>query len=258
MTQYPVHGCHPGIKDHRDYKYGDLRPKSLHLLRSIVRPSRSYLRLDLLPPVFDQGPLGACVGHGVSEVCDYVEAKEGHPLILSRLAAYYWARGGVPEDCGATIRDGIKAVIEHGLPLESLWPYDITKWRQPPSAEAVAEAAHRAIDLEYYRLDDIDQMKDCLVSGFPVVFGTALFKSFQDVGADGFVPMPVKDEAPDGGHCMIMVGYSDKLRIIERRGGFFIRNSWGHRWAQLGCCWIPYDYIEQNAWDFWTVRRMAA
>lgn len=253
---FPPSGWIPDRPDHRDILYRERRPLRSQLLRWAVRPSRCYLRLDQLPPVFNQGNLGSCVGHGVSELCDFVEAREGHPEILSRLACYYWARGGVPEDTGAFIRDGIKAVARYGLPLESLWPYDLTKWKDEPSAAAKAEAAHRAQGIEYLRLSGIPDILDCIAGGFPVVFGTMLFDSFRRVGPSGMVPMPADDEAPIGGHCLLAVGYSMRISICGEKGGLYIRNSWGPGWGERGNCWLSFSYVKANAADFWTVTKL--
>lgn len=248
-------GCGPDLPDHRDYLYKHKRP--LTKLRSILAPSSAYLRDDLLQPIKNQGPLGSCVGNGVAKACGYVEGKEGHPEELSRLAIYYWARGGVPEDSGATIRNGIKAVVSNGVPLESVWPYDISKWKDAPSPDAVAEGAHRKVGLVYYRLTSLSEIKDCLRQGFPVVFGTVIFKQFMDVSHTGLVLMPRDDDAPGGGHCMIMVGYTDKIRLAQSTGGFEVQNSWGPNWGMNGRCWLSYEYTQKFAWDFWTVQKIA-
>lgn len=259
MMDHPLHGWRPDPPDHRDRLYRDVRPLASRAMRWAVRPSRCYLRLDQLPPVFNQGDLGSCVGHGVTELCEHVLAREGHPrTFLSRLACYYWARGGVPEDTGATIRDGIKGVVTNGLPLESLWPYDIARWRDAPSAEAVAEAAHRAQGIEYLRLESTSEILDCIAGGFPVVFGTALYEGFRRVGPSGMIPMPTPDERPIGYHCMLQVGYSTRLDICGERGGVYVRNSWGPDWAERGNCWLSFAYLEACAWDYWTIRRLAA
>ncbi len=250
-------GWRPDPPDHRDLLYRQRRPLLARMARWPVRPSRCYLRADQLPPVQDQGALGACVGHGVAELCDFVEAREGHPEILSRLAAYYWARGGVPEDTGAYIRDGIKGVVRNGIPLERLWPYDLSRWKDAPSPEAVAEGAHRAQGIEYLRLESISEILDCLASGFPVVFGTMLYEAFERVGADGMVPMPAHDEAPLGGHCMLMCGYSTRINVCGQRGGVYVRNSWGPSFGDHGNIWLSFAYIEANADDYWTVRAIS-
>lgn len=250
---YPLHGWKRDLPDHRDLVY-----RSPGLLRSLVRPARAYLRLDLMPPVYDQGNLGSCVGHGVAEGFDYVEAKEGNEgsRELSRLAVYYWARGGVPEDTGATIRDGIKGVAKHGAPLERLWPYDLKKWRDGPSLAAVEEGKHRAQGLVYRRCLDLSDIRDAIACGFPVVFGMAVYRGIFDVKADGFLPMPGTNEAPEGGHCLLAVGYADKLRVSGCKGALYVRNSWGPGYGDRGNLWVPYDYLDANADDFWSLSRM--
>ena len=61
--------------------------------------------------------------------------------------------------------------------------------------------------------------------------------------------MPKKDERPVGGHAVLAVGYNQK----QKR--FLVRNSWGKSWGKDGYCTMPYEYLETQAADFWTIRK---
>lgn len=99
-------------------------------------------------------------------------------------------------------------------------------------------------------------MKGCLASGYPFVFGFAVYESFmsQDVAKTGVVPMPQPNEDLVGGHCVVAVGYQDDKQC------FIVRNSWGSDWGMDGYCVMPYGYLMQLqlAADFWTIRMLSA
>jgi hypothetical protein len=78
----------------------------------------------------------------------------------------------------------------------------------------------------YLRLTQVaNQLKGCLASGYPFVFGFTVYESFEgpDVAQTGVVPMLSLDEPVLGGHAVCAVGYDD----AQQR--FTIRNSWGAR-----------------------------
>jgi C1A family cysteine protease len=96
-------------------------------------------------------------------------------------------------------------------------------------------------------------MKVCLATGFPFVFGFAVYESFQtqEVARTGIVNLPDKKESMLGGHAVVSVGYEDKLKR------FIVRNSWGNDWGIKGYFTIPYQYLEDRdlSDDFWTIKK---
>ena len=182
--------------------------------------------------------------------------KEKQQVFMpSRLFIYYNERvmeGTVNEDSGAQIRDGIKSVAQQGDCPETLWPYDITKFAVKPPAQCYQQAL-KFKALQYQRLSQIlNQLKGCLASGYPFVFGFTVYSSFesQQVAQTGHAPMPSPPEASVGGHAVMAVGYDDS------QNWFIVRNSWGVGWGMQGYFTLPYAYLlEQNlANDFWTIR----
>ena len=98
----------------------------------------------------------------------------------------------------------------------------------------------------------LSQLKGCLASGFPFIYGFAVYESFEsrDVAKTGHVPMPKAKEALLGGHAVVAVGYD------ESKQWFIVRNSWGKGWGMDGYFTMPYPYLLQGslASDFWTIR----
>jgi len=219
-------------------------------------PSSADLRPHC-PPVYDQGQLGSCTANAIAGALQFDEIKE-HKNGLStpsRLFIYYNERvieGTVTSDSGAQLRDGVKTVAKQGICPEKVWPYDISKFAVKPPTLAYKDAAKDKAT-NYLRLSQAaNQLKGCLASGYPFVFGFTVYESFEsaDVSKTGIVPMPSPNEAVLGGHAVCAVGYDD----AQQR--FIVRNSWGTGWGMNGYCTMPYTYLlDPNlASDFWTVR----
>jgi len=241
------YGWKPDVPDHRDRIY---RPR-----KSVQPPAELDMRAEQ-PPIFDQGQLGSCTGNGIAGELEAQELAQSDQLtVLSRLFIYYNERAmehTVTEDAGASIRDGIKSVGQQGDCPEPEWPYNIAKFRTKPSAKCYQDAIkHKAV--LYQRLTPISsQLKGCLASGYPFVFGFTVYESFEDpqVAKTGHAPMPKPGEQTLGGHAVMAVGYDDA------RQWFLVRNSWGPNWGLKGYFTLPYLYVTDHnlADDFWTIR----
>ena len=253
------YGWIPDLPDQRDFLYA----APVSLLAAL--PTRMDLRKQG-PPVYDQGVLGSCTANAIAAAHQFEQIRqlgEGtgsvsavrHSFVPSRLFIYYNERAienTVDQDAGAMLRDGIKTVVRQGVCPESDWPYVIAKFTRKPPAPCYSEALNHQV-LSYRRLtQSVTQMKGCLASGYPFVFGFSVYESFESpvVAKTGVVPMPASDERILGGHAVTAVGYDDATRQ------FIVRNSWGAKWGRNGTCFMPYAYLTDPALaaDFWTIR----
>lgn len=249
------YGWVPDLPDHRDHMYA--APSAIL--------SELPLKVDLrdkfqFPPVYNQGDLGSCTANAIAAAIEFERINQNLPdFTPSRLFIYYNERvieGTVNSDCGAQIRDGIRTVAEQGACSETDWPYDIANFATQPSPQCYVDARKDKVVL-YTRLSNIlTQMKGCLASGYPFVFGFSVYTSFesQEVAQSGNAPMPSPGEQCEGGHAVLAVGYDDSLQR------FIIRNSWGPNWGMQGYFTLPYSYLMDSnlADDFWTIRLIAA
>jgi C1A family cysteine protease len=219
-------------------------------------PKRVDLRKKC-PPVYNQGQLGSCTANAIGAALEFDQIQQKvEAFTPSRLFIYYNERvmeGTVDSDSGAQIRDGIKTVAKQGACRESpTWPYKIGKFDDKPPKTAYTEAKkHQAI--QYLRLTQaLSQLKGCLASGFPFVFGFAVYASFESaaVAKSGHAPIPKANEEFLGGHAVMAVGYD------EAKQWFIVRNSWGTSWGMNGYFTMPYPYLLQASLssDFWTIR----
>lgn len=244
--------CKKGTIDHRDYVIKLKTPNP----RVGVPVSKVDLRPQC-PGVYDQGDLGSCVSNGTSFSIQFDQTKQQQPhqFTPSRLFIYYNTRvieQTVNEDSGTTIRGAMMAVNKQGACPETLWPYVVGQYRVKPSVQAYASGLEHLVKV-YSRVQlDLTQMKQCLIDGYPFVFGILLYDSFERVGANGLVSVPTSSEPLLGGHCMACVGFDDA------QGYFIIRNSWGDTWGDHGYCYIPYGYLtnSQYTFDLWTIRNI--
>jgi C1A family cysteine protease len=242
------YGWKPDLPDHRDHVYGAVyrRPRKL--------PVRVDLRDDC-SPIEDQGQLGSCTGNALIGALEFLEIKGGAKFVdFSRLFVYYNERvmeHTVSIDNGAQIRNGIKTLVKQGVCSEKLWPYVISKFTAKPAAACYREAKKHQVT-SYSRLETLDEMRACLATGFPFVFGFTVYDSFEAdaVARTGVLNLPKANEKVLGGHAVLAVGYDDKLKRL------IVRNSWGTDWGKKGYFTMPYAYLEDRnlSDDLWTVR----
>ncbi len=224
-------------------------------------PLPAQVDLDLSSFHYDQLDLGSCTANAVSALFQFRELEQdGSAPVPSRLALYYWTRllqKTVDHDSGATLRGTIKAAVKYGMGPESLWRYDVSRFKKQPNAKFIAEAAkHKVKKTEYARVPQtLSSLRKTLADGHPIVFGFTVYESFMSeaVAKTGVVPMPKPDERADGGHAVILTGYCDK------RQAFRVKNSWGKSWGDKGYCWMPYDMITDSniSDDFWTIYEVS-
>lgn len=238
---------------HPDPRFSDVANK----LGLLTLPPFVDLR-PLCSPVRDQGDLGSCTGFAiVTGFRECLEIVSKRPLVvLSPLFEYYYERlfeHTLNQDAGAQIRDGMHVLRKMGATPETDCPYDITKFTDAPSAQAVADAKPFAISA-FHRINNRIEIKQALSINHPVVIGIEVWESFESdvVAQTGVVPIPNQSTEQNlGGHAVCVVGYNDAKQQ------FIVKNSWGTGWGDQGYFYLPYGYFNPNAglvMDMWTGR----
>ena len=222
-------------------------------------------KVDLRPymtKIEDQGNVGSCTANAVAGAYEYIVKRTENldeDYDASRLFIYYGARamrGNQNKDSGSVISDAIKLLTETGVCSEYTWPYSDDKKVVfcKPNTDAYSEAnEHKITETEHINTD-LKSWKSALAEGYPIIFGTKLFQSFDQQRKKGFVPTPSaadQQRGAHGNHAMLCVGYSD-VDIV-----FIVRNSWGTNWGDNGYCYMSYDYLmnkNYNHGDSWIIR----
>ncbi|HEY7419698.1 MAG TPA: hypothetical protein VH593_31245, partial [Ktedonobacteraceae bacterium] len=159
--------------------------------------------------VTNQGNLGSCTGHaGANGVEGILHDGQRSPLYL-----YYYDRlvDGTPAtvDGGATMLALCKALQQYGIPPESAWPYDVSRFSQRPPASA---------DTQTVKIESYSQVQGtglALLQGtwaalaqaendpsISIVLALDVYPEFENSSPDGKKQMPGPWSAALGGHAI--------------------------------------------------------
>jgi len=236
------------------------RPGAAHYRPSAsIRFAKLPPTVDMRPhmtPVEDQGQTNSCVANAVAGAYEYwIKKATRQDENVSRLFVYYnarWRDGSQDKDEGSVIQLAMEGLQKFGACPEAVWPFEQKLVLHKPGSEAYEQGAqNRVHDMAQVPME-LEAWKQALAEGKPIVFGCALFESFDDCcKRGGVVPMPAPEDVTrgaHGGHSMCAVGYSDAEQV------FIVRNSWGADWGDGGYCYMPYDYLlnpKFNDGDSW-------
>lgn len=248
----------------------DPRDRIFNLENTVEKVTGVPGEVDLtpqMPPVYDQGQLGSCTGNGWAGVMEAQAIKQNEVADTpSRLFIYYNERvieNTVSQDAGAEIRDGAKAVVEDGVPSETLWPYDISQFAtQPP--QQVYDQAKKHEALVYKRIvlgGPGAPVRSALAQGFPIVFGFPVPDYFEQGWNPATEPLPIPGPNAKfiGGHCMVLVGYDFTLQRFSVPV-LKARNSWSPGWGENGYCYLDYRWFPADnslGSDLWIVEQVS-
>jgi C1A family cysteine protease len=206
---------------------------------------------------------GNCTSEGIGDAHMFAQLAQRLPAFMpSHLFIYYNERameGTVSSDSGAQIRDGIKSIASQGVCPETMWLYNIAKFKTKPTSACYAVAL-RSKALLYQRVGyadgtvDLSSLQQAIASmKHPVVFGMPVYAGFESaaVAKTGIVPMPKKGEQLLGGHCMICYGWI----LIKGQLYLIVKNSWDVTWGDRGWCYLPAAYMAYMS-DAWLVSQV--
>lgn len=245
----------PDTPNHKDFKY--------KLRKLTLPPVVAPIGMD--NPIENQGNLGSCTGNSSTSMLEINLQRKTRSQVqppLSRLMAYYTGRlieNTVNSDAGCEIRDVIKGLVKTGVCQEVLWPYRVSAFKRRPTNAAYDDAAKirdrvAAAKLSYYRLNDANDALNCLASGYTFVFGFSVPETFENLPANGILPLPTKNTQWLGGHAVVGVGYD---LSNAKQQYIWVRNSWGADWGLKGLFKMPLSWFNDPRRlvdDMWTLQ----
>ena len=271
----------PDVRKPGEKKFSDF----LKAAAPISIPQNTDYR-SKLPPIWDQGQLGACQSYAADAIDQYIKDYSYEP---SHIFTYYNVRkveGNPPdEDTGGTLSGTCEAIKQYGICNSAIWPNDIARYAVEPSAVAYADGLAGNDGLvEFYRVESVDEARQALAVGHLPFIGIEIYENFEteEVMKSGIIPAPAGRLL--GGHALDIVGHHDNIVVSwsevfrdlftgkwsafwnglktlifgkqpASKGYFLIRNSWGVGIGLGGSGYFRVDYevLEKLLMDMWIV-----
>ena len=230
-----------------------------HLAGSFIPYQSSDNAIDLrqyTSPRHNQITTNSCVAQSVVKALEIKRimkhGRDAHSD-LSVLSVYYLSRelmnpSNVDKDMGTFVSLACDVLRRFGVCEETDWPFDKNKIFVPPPWKAMRRAYKNKIT-SFYRInskgqDRVEAIITALTAGNPVVYGTAVDKSWYSYNS-GEVLKPVAE--PLGYHATVLLGWDGSNFIGE--------NSWGTLWGDNGFYKMSPDVISgKNSADFWIIQ----
>lgn len=249
---------HPDVRRPDEMKFREFLKASAPL-----PPSMDYRAV--MPPIWDQGNLGACQSYAIDAVDQFIKQYAYTP---SHIFTYYNVRlleGTVEQDAGGTLSGTCRAVQQYGICNADVWPNDNSQFNVKPSEAAYADGlAGNDRIYRFYRAFSVYEARAALASGHLPYIGITIHENFDTdkTMQTGIIPYPKGSVL--GGHAMVLVGYYDapkpanplcRLCCWKSRGYFIVRNSWGTGIGLDGSGYFQMDYsvFEKLLMDMWII-----
>lgn len=211
--------------------------------------------------ILDQGSEGACTGFGLACVVNYLRWRKADlparmesvsPRMLYNFARRYDEYAGEDYE-GSSCRGALKGWFNHGVCLESDWPYGRASIQPRYGFARRATATTLGV---YYRVDRksitdlqaaIQEVGAVYASAFThegwnqLAHRRRVPTSHDSLAVIGFDGRP----SETGGHAFALVGFNER--------GFVIQNSWGRDWGSGGFALLAYADWLANGMDAWVV-----
>lgn len=206
-------------------------------------------------PIENQESLGSCTGFGSTQWYSAWQVKHGKPWVEYSELAQYWEErydeGTVTQDSGAAIFTAVEVLCQFGVMPEIDDPYNVNLFENAPPNDWIS-GSNLPINLvrTIQRGNALHDTLDALNNGYPVLFGFVVYPELEgpDIAQSGILTMPLQDEQPIGGHCVVATGFDDTKQMIT------VRNQWGAQWGDHGYFHMPYAYYAHYCTEAYIIQ----
>lgn len=233
QVNYPTLVALPSPDDYYDKIY-EISPKE-NLNKQL--PSSLDYRSELLP-VRNQETDGVCVGLAGACIKEWQEKQDiNFNEYMSGQFLYNLRSSGHQAMTGM---DLMKILKKYGIIPEKYYPSGKKETLKQMSRQHLVRAKQFRIE-SYAKVVSIVGLKRALIENGPAFISMPVFEFHNE-----HFWRPIKShQLRIGGQALVVVGYNKK--------GFWLRNSWGDKWAQKGYTLYPYSDWGMH-WDIWTLE----
>ena len=222
--------------DERDFLYDQVCSSHPPL------PKTFSLKEDMFP-VRNQGPQGSCVAQTLAAIQEYNNQKD--PLLKGYLSPQFIYDCRPCDMRGMNCRNAMKFLHQHGVCLESTYPYrSNTKDIKPKGLrgfdDVTKQEAYTYRIANYAQVLTVYDLKNAIYNDGPCLISVPVYGKVVSRSASGKPNYRVDTDmwqkknghVKIGAHAMTVIGWD--------LNGFIIRNSWGDKWGRRGHCTFPF------------------
>lgn len=235
--------------------------EELELTRATL-PTRYSLK-EYTPALIYPQSISDCVAHAfgmartvtIAKNLKITDRTKISLLLTSPWHMYYRLSSSADQNCslGLNIEKAAESALNDGFVMLSnveypnYYPFSssilcksVSRGFYPPSIYDDNNNARKLAFDKVYAIRTIDQLKQALAQGMPVVVGLMIPKSFESCKSSTFTLSSYDKQNLIYGHAMLVIGYNDLLN----GGSLEILNSWGDQWGASGFTNIRYvDFL---------------
>lgn len=251
MAQFKLSNVVASVEDDRDYPYD---------VMAGPYPVRADLR-KYAGGIENQQSSGSCVANATVSACELILQRGQSFIDLSR--QFLYDMGRIEEarqgQSGMQPRTALKIANNHGVPPESVYPYRNEEATQQPADDVMTAALTRKLD-RYERImergspwvgvEDISNaVRSAITEGCPVTIampvGRMIYAMKGPLASQVYPALNSPGNEKIGNHDLLIVGYGPN--------GFFLENSWGPDWGDLGYGFMSWQRLE-NTLELWAIK----
>lgn len=212
--------------------------------------------------ILNQGHEGACTGFGLAGVVNYLrwvqagcpgQFESVSPRMLYNMARRYDENSG-DNNQGASCRSAITGWFNHGVCLDSQWPYQVLDQGSPHFGYAQQAQQHTLGVFYRVQIGAITDLQAAIQTVGAVYASCFVHEGWARLAAVTQLPRGHHDLPViafdgvvhrDAGHAFALVGFNER--------GFVLQNSWGPDWGAHGFAVISYEDWLAHGMDAWVV-----